>query len=146
MSVYGEQAKISARMDAIQKELESCTEDMDRMTQLLDELDTLQNKAENIDLALLDKQIDIMMPELGFKPEDNDRLVASYSGGWQMRMMLGKLLLQASRLGGISCPQGPFPLSPDIRIFVAFVGPAPNSPAAAAGDRPPARPPTRLGA
>jgi hypothetical protein len=27
-------------------------------------------------------------------PQDNDRLVSSYSGGWQMRMCLGKLLLQ----------------------------------------------------
>lgn len=35
-----------------------------------------------------------MMPELGFGPEDNDRLVASYSGGWQMRMCLGKILLK----------------------------------------------------
>ena len=35
-----------------------------------------------------------MMPSLGFSPEDNDRLVASYSGGWQMRMCLGKILLQ----------------------------------------------------
>jgi hypothetical protein len=26
--------------------------------------------------------------------QDNDRLVSSYSGGWQMRMCLGKLLLQ----------------------------------------------------
>ncbi len=28
------------------------------------------------------------------RAEDNDRLVASFSGGWQMRMCLGKLLLQ----------------------------------------------------
>ena len=36
-----------------------------------------------------------MMPTLGFNPErDNDRLVASFSGGWQMRIGLGKLLLQ----------------------------------------------------
>jgi hypothetical protein len=35
-----------------------------------------------------------MMPELGFKAEDNERLVASFSGGWQMRMCLGKMLLQ----------------------------------------------------
>jgi ATPase subunit of ABC transporter with duplicated ATPase domains len=34
------------------------------------------------------------MPELGFAPEDADRLVASFSGGWQMRMSLGKILLQ----------------------------------------------------
>lgn len=47
-----------------------------------------------MDVNLLDKKIDQMMPELGFMPQDNDRLVASYSGGWQMRMCLGKLLLQ----------------------------------------------------
>jgi ABC transporter len=48
----------------------------------------------DLDVDKLDKNIDRMMPELGFSPEDNDRLVASYSGGWQMRMCLGKILLQ----------------------------------------------------
>ena len=48
----------------------------------------------DLDIKLLDKNIDRMMPELGFGPDDNDRLVASYSGGWQMRMCLGKILLQ----------------------------------------------------
>lgn len=51
-------------------------------------------QVEDLDLELLDKKIDQMMPELGFTQEDNDRLVASYSGGWQMRMCLGKMLLQ----------------------------------------------------
>ena len=51
-------------------------------------------QAVDLDIALLDKKIDQMMPELGFKPDDNDRLVASFSGGWQMRMCLGKMLLQ----------------------------------------------------
>lgn len=41
-----------------------------------------------------------MMPELGFSPEDNDRLVASYSGGWQMRMCLGKILLKVRHSAG----------------------------------------------
>lgn len=59
----------------------------------------------DLDIALLDKKIDQMMPELGFRPEDNERLVASYSGGWQMRMCLGKILLQVGatapgRVGG----------------------------------------------
>ena len=50
-------------------------------------------------MVLLDKKIDQMMPELGFKAEDNDRLVASFSGGWQMRMCLGKMLLQVGEPG-----------------------------------------------
>jgi hypothetical protein len=55
----------------------------------------------DLDVELLDKKIDQMMPELGFKTEDNDRLVASFSGGWQMRMCLGKLLLQVSGKGRV---------------------------------------------
>ncbi|GFY80306.1 hypothetical protein Acr_01g0001150 [Actinidia rufa] len=39
-----------------------------------------------------------LMLELGFAPEDSDRLVATFSGGWQMRMSLGKNLLQVSVL------------------------------------------------
>ena len=39
--------------------------------------------AADLDVSLLDKKVDEMMPELGFGPDDNDRLVASYSGGWQ---------------------------------------------------------------
>jgi hypothetical protein len=34
---------------------------------------------------------------LPVRPDDNDRLVASFSGGWQMRMCLGKLLLQVKQ-------------------------------------------------
>eukprot|EP01025_Chloroclados_australasicus_P020892 TRINITY_DN2198_c0_g2_i3.p1 TRINITY_DN2198_c0_g2~~TRINITY_DN2198_c0_g2_i3.p1 ORF type:complete len:699 (+),score=100.85 TRINITY_DN2198_c0_g2_i3:90-2099(+) len=93
-SVYQEQLKLVDRQEQIQNELEQVGEDMDRMTELLDELDKLNSKAINLDLGTLDAKIDRMMPELGFSPEDNDRLVESYSGGWQMRMCLGKILLQ----------------------------------------------------
>lgn len=93
-SAFADQLKVLDRQDVIATELEECGEDMDRMSALLDELNELSNKAVELDTALLDKRIDQMMPELGFSPEDNDRLVASYSGGWQMRMCLGKILLQ----------------------------------------------------
>ena len=48
------------------------------MSKLLDELNELQSRADTLDISLIDAKIDRMMPELGFKPEDNDRLVASY--------------------------------------------------------------------
>lgn len=38
----------------------------------------MQARASDLDIQLLDKKIDQMMPELGFTAEDNDRLVASY--------------------------------------------------------------------
>ena len=45
---------------------------------MLDELSDLQSRGVDLDVKLLDKRIDQMMPELGFSSDDNDRLVASY--------------------------------------------------------------------
>ncbi len=45
MSAFGEQVQLLAKQEALQKELEECSEDMERMTQVLDELDRLTNKA-----------------------------------------------------------------------------------------------------
>lgn len=47
-----------------------------------------------LDTSLIEKQTQQMMAKLGFSPDDSERLVASFSGGWQMRMCLGKILLQ----------------------------------------------------
>ena len=59
-------------------ELEQCGEDMDKMAELLDEMEELNKNATDLDMTLLDRNIDKMMPELGFSPEDNDQLVAAY--------------------------------------------------------------------
>jgi len=95
-SVFREANKANVRLAQIEELLqdEEVQQDMDRMGALLDELDKEQRKLETLDSSLMDSKIDKMMPELGFRPDDNEKLVASYSGGWQMRMMLGKLLLQ----------------------------------------------------
>ena len=79
---------------SFQLALENATDDMDQMARLLDELDTLQQQADASDLYSIDVSINKMMPELGFTADDADRLVASFSGGWQMRIALGKILLQ----------------------------------------------------
>ncbi|XP_062023662.1 ABC transporter F family member 5-like isoform X2 [Rosa rugosa] len=87
--------EVSERLERVQKALENAVEDMDLMMRLLDELGKLQNQAQECDLSMVDANISKLMPELGFAPEDGDRWVASFSSGWQMRMSLGKILLQA---------------------------------------------------
>lgn len=94
MSAFGEAMQNMQRMEEVQKELDTVGDDMNRMSDLLDEITELQSRSVDVDEVLIDRKIDQMMPELGFTAEDNDRLVASYSGGWQMRMCLGKILLQ----------------------------------------------------
>lgn len=93
-SAFEEEMDVKRRLEQVQAALESATEDMDLMGRLLDELDLLQRRSKDVDLDMVDVKVQKLMPELGFAPEDADRLVASFSGGWQMRMSLGKILLQ----------------------------------------------------
>ncbi len=65
---------------------------------LIDKMDKLQRQFEALDGYGLDSQIEKILPEMGFTSEDGDRLVSAFSGGWQMRMSLGKILLQTPDL------------------------------------------------
>ncbi|MDY7013776.1 MAG: ABC-F family ATP-binding cassette domain-containing protein [Cyanobacteriota bacterium] len=64
------------------------------LDRLIQKLDRLQRQFEALDGYALEAQIEKILPEIGFKPEDGDRIVNSFSGGWQMRMSLGKILLR----------------------------------------------------
>jgi ATP-binding cassette, subfamily F, member 3 len=91
-TVFREANAIQQKMGQIQQEMEkSDSQELDR---LINQLDKLQRQFEAIDGYSLDAQIEKILPEMGFTTEDGDRLVSSFSGGWQMRMSLGKILLQ----------------------------------------------------
>jgi ATPase subunit of ABC transporter with duplicated ATPase domains len=94
-SAYAEGMAVAERTEEIQKELEACTDDMDKMSALLDELDKLGNKAIDLDMDTIDKRIDQMMPELGFSVEDNDRCASCRS---VMAIMLACNACIASRV------------------------------------------------
>ncbi|PRQ20102.1 hypothetical protein RchiOBHm_Chr7g0224491 [Rosa chinensis] len=93
-TAFMEEMEVSERLERVQKALENAVEDMDLMVRLLDELGKLQNQKQECDLSNVDSNINKLMPELGFALEDEDRWVASFSSGWQIRMSLGKILLQ----------------------------------------------------
>ncbi|XP_021772789.1 ABC transporter F family member 5-like [Chenopodium quinoa] len=94
MSAFKEEMEVAEKIEKVQKAIEGSVDDLELMGRLLDELDLLQNRAQAVDLDQVNSKINKLMPDLGFSPEDSDRLVASFSGGWQMRMSLGKILLQ----------------------------------------------------
>ena len=91
-TVFTEANATQQKMNQIQQEME--TADADELDKLINKLDKLQRKFEALDGYSLDAQIEKILPEMGFSVEDGDRLVSSFSGGWQMRMSLGKILLQ----------------------------------------------------
>lgn len=85
-----------AEIERITREMETATPD--ELDRLIHALDKAQRQFEALDGYTLEAQIEKILPEMGFQPEDGDRLVSSFSGGWQMRMSLGKILLQSPDL------------------------------------------------
>ncbi|HIK41898.1 ribosomal protection-like ABC-F family protein [Thermoleptolyngbya sp. M55_K2018_002] len=70
----------------------------EELDDLIHQLDRLQRKFEAMDGYGLEAKIEKILPEMGFAAEDGDRPVSAFSGGWQMRMSLGKILLQSPDL------------------------------------------------
>ncbi|WP_250125960.1 ABC-F family ATP-binding cassette domain-containing protein [Chroococcidiopsis sp. CCMEE 29] len=91
-TVFKEANSVQQSLAEVQREMESANpEELDR---LIHKLDRLQRQFEALDGYVLEAQIEKILPEMGFEPADGDRLVSAFSGGWQMRMSLGKILLQ----------------------------------------------------
>lgn len=93
------------------------------MSKLLDELSDLQSQGIDLDVKLLDKRIDQMMPELGFKSDDNDRLVASYRCAASLQGQVA-----ADVFGGyMDAANLPLSLSPPASSLSACAQSCPNS-------------------
>lgn len=90
--VFREANTVQARLHDIHHLLEQVSPE--DLNSLLDEMDHLQRRFEDLHGYELDTRIDRILPEVGFDPADGERLVSSFSGGWQMRISLGKILLQ----------------------------------------------------
>jgi len=67
-------------------------ETKEQLDRLIHQLDRLQRYFEALDGYGLEAQIEKILPEMDFSGWRSPR--RSASGGWQMRMSLGKILLQ----------------------------------------------------
>jgi ATP-binding cassette, subfamily F, member 3 len=95
-TVFKEANAVQLALTQVQHDMQTATpEELDR---LINKLDRLQRQFEALDGYGLEARIGKILPEMGFDQEDGDRLVSAFSGGWQMRMSLGKILLQAPDL------------------------------------------------
>ena len=93
---FGEAAEVLNRQREVEEEMgsEKAAEDPDHLDELIHELGSLQSRFESLHGYELDARIDKLLPTIGFTPEGAEQLVGDYSGGWQMRIALGKVLLQ----------------------------------------------------
>lgn len=93
---FGEAAEVMNRQREVERRLSESDADQDpaSLEKLIEELGRLQNRFESLHGYELEARIDRLLPIIGFAPEDADQAVAAFSGGWQMRIALGKILLQ----------------------------------------------------
>ena len=93
---FGEAAQVLNRQRQVEEEMasEKAASEPDHLDELIHELGRLQSRFEGLHGSELDARIDKLLPTIGFTPEGAEQLVADYSGGWQMRIALGKVLLQ----------------------------------------------------
>ena len=84
----------------IQEKMESdlASKDLDYLDSLIKELSVIQSQFESINGYDLESKVEKLLPTIGFNQKEADRLVGDFSGGWQMRIALGKILLQSPDL------------------------------------------------
>jgi len=94
MSVFQDELQILDDLRTAEKELEQIGDDTDRMQEILDNMQDLQNQAETKGVYALQSRAKKIMNLMGFDEEEEDYLVGMFSGGWKMRIGLGKVLLK----------------------------------------------------
>jgi len=94
MSVFKVENEIVSSLRSCETELQNCDpEDSDKMQDILDRMQKLQAKADAKDVNALDSRAEKIMDLMGFDSLDATLPVSAFSGGWKMRIGLGKVLL-----------------------------------------------------
>lgn len=95
-SVFEEENAIIQELKDVENELANMGQegDQNRMQEILDRMQELQNKVEEKDVYALESRVTKVMDLMGFVEDETDDLVSSFSGGWKMRLGLGKVLLK----------------------------------------------------
>lgn len=85
---------------AIQKEIDKVIKEMEEnyRDELVDKLTKLQERFETLEGYTLQSKAEEILEGIGFKTSDLSRPLSEFSGGWRMRVMLAKLLLEKPSL------------------------------------------------
>lgn len=89
MEAFSDVIKIQHRIDKILHKMETNYED-----KLVEKLARLQEEFEAKDGYVLQSKAEEVLEGIGFRTEDLQRPLREFSGGWRMRVILAKLLLE----------------------------------------------------
>jgi ATP-binding cassette subfamily F protein 3 len=90
MEAFERQNQLHTEIESILKKLET-----DYTDDLLNKLSDKQNEFEALDGYSIEYRAHEIMAGLGFSDVDTQRNLSEFSGGWRMRVMLARILLQS---------------------------------------------------
>ncbi len=93
MSAFADALKVQHEIDKVLKQMETNYED-----KLVDKLTKLQERFEALEGYTLQSRAEEILEGIGFSTADLQRPLREFSGGWRMRVMLAKLLLEQPSL------------------------------------------------
>jgi ATP-binding cassette subfamily F protein 3 len=98
LSVFDELHDMECEMEALTHKMAELSTESAEYTQVADRYHRLEHEFQNRDGYSTEAKVGTVLTGLGFRKEDWTRLTDEFSGGWQMRLALGKLLLQQPNL------------------------------------------------
>ncbi len=93
MQAFGEAVNTQREIETILKKLET-----DYTDSLVDKLTKLQERFESLDGYTMQAKAEEILEGIGFTTEQLHKPLKEFSGGWRMRVMLAKLLLEKPSL------------------------------------------------
>jgi ATP-binding cassette subfamily F protein 3 len=94
-TAFVEIQKLEARIEEINKELEVRTDyESDSYSKLITDLTDIHARLDIVGAGNREEEIEKVLRGLGFERKDFNRQTSEFSGGWRMRIELGKLLMQ----------------------------------------------------
>ena len=104
-TVFAECLSVFSRLSNLEKEMEELTSSMAELdhtspeySQVADRYHRIEHEFRTHDGYAIEAQVGAVLSGLGFRTEDWHRQTEEFSGGWQTRIALAKLLLQKPNL------------------------------------------------
>ncbi len=98
LSVFGHLLEIEKEMEALTHKMGELDPYSDEYQKVADRYHWIETEFQRSDGYSLEAQVGAVLNGLGFSREDAQRPIEEFSGGWQMRVGLAKLLLQKPNL------------------------------------------------
>ena len=97
-SAFASLLALQQEADQLNEELKTCDPASEEFRELLDRQGEIQHLLDGSDIYTVRARVEKVLLGLGFSQEDLSAPASTFSGGWLMRLMLAKMLLEAPSL------------------------------------------------